>query len=118
MVRSIMSCLLVLVVLTPLMTWGDTGSVYVTSKPSGATIFLDNNPIGKKTDALIEDIPAGPHKIRVEHPEYGKVEETFEIKAGLTTALQFELQAQELKDAAAYHQRGFNRFSQEQLDPF
>ena len=96
--------------------FADIGSIYVTSKPPGANISLDNNPLGKKTDTLIENIPIGPHKIMVEHPEYGKAEETFEIKSGLTTAMHFDLQPPEVKDAASYHSRGFTRFSKDQYD--
>ena len=97
-------------------SFADTGSIYVTSKPPGANISLDNNPIGKKTDILIENIPTGPHKIAVEHPEYGKAEQAFEIKSGLTTAIHLELRPQEAKDAAGYHSRGFNSFSKDQYD--
>ena len=33
--------------------FAQTGSIYVTSKPTGANISLDNNPIQQKTDRLI-----------------------------------------------------------------
>ena len=43
--------------------FADTGSLYVTSNPSGANISLDNNPTGKKTETFIENIPTGTHNI-------------------------------------------------------
>ncbi len=94
----------------------DTGSLYVTSNPSGANISLDNIPTGKKTESLVENIPTGTHKITVEHPDYRKVEETIEIKSGLTTAVHLELQIQEVKGPAAYHSRGFISLSKAQYD--
>ena len=108
--------ILFFVLLNSALSFADTGSVYVTSKPSGANISLDNNPIGKKTDILIENIPTGPHKIAVEHPEYGKADQAFEIKSGLTTAIHLELRPREAKDAAGYHSRGFSNFSQNQYE--
>ncbi len=94
----------------------DTGSLYVTSNPSGANISLDNRPTDKKTESLVENIPTGTHKITVELPDYGKVEETIEIKSGLTTTVHLELQIQELKGTAAYHSRGFISLSRAQYD--
>lgn len=102
--------ILFFVLLNSTFSFAGTRSIYVTLKPSGANIFLDNNPSGNKTDFLIENIPTGPHKIVVEHPEYGKAERAFEIKSGLATAIHIELRPQEVKDAAVYHSRGFTIF--------
>ena len=101
-----------------------TGSIYVTSKPPGANISLDNNPIGQKTDRLIENIPTGPHKIAVGHAEYGKAEKPVEIREGLTAVVHFDLQPKEakkvpekeIKDADGYHSRGFSYFAKNQYD--
>ena len=105
-----------------------TGSIYVTSKPPGANISLDNNPIGQKTDRLIENIPTGPHKIAVGHAEYGKAEKPVEIREGLTAVVHFDLQPKEakrevkkepekeIKDANGYHGRGFSYFAKNQYD--
>ncbi len=108
--------ILFLVLSGPALSSADTGSLYVTSNPSGANISLDNNPTGKKTESLVENIPTGTHKITVEYTGYGKAEETIEIKSGLTTAVHLQLQIQELKDAAAYHSRGFISLSRAQYD--
>ena len=101
-----------------------TGSIYVTSKPSGANISLDRNPIQLKTDILIENIPTGTHMITVEHREYGRAEKRVEIKESLTTTLHFDLQPKEtkkeaekeIKDADGYHSRGFSHFAKNQYD--
>ena len=114
--RFVLFGLLFLIIFGATLLFADTGSIYVTSKPPGANISLDDNPISKKTDILIENIPIGPHKITVENAKYGKAEQTFEIKSGLTTAVHFDLQTMEVKDAAAYHSRGFSSFSKDQYD--
>ena len=101
-----------------------TGSIFVTSKPTGADISLDNNSIGQKTDRLIESIPTGPHKIAVGHAEYGKAEKPVEIREGLTAVVHFDLQPKEakklpekeIKDADGYHSRGFTHFAKNQYD--
>ena len=90
--RFILFFLILLITFHAAFSSAETGSVYITSKPTEANISLDNNPLHQKTDILLENIPIGPHKITVEHPDYGKAEETFEIKAGLTTAIHFDLQ--------------------------
>lgn len=96
--------------------FAQTGSIYITSKPSGANISLDDNPFYKKTDMLIEHIPIGTHKIMVEHLEYGKVEQTIEIKEGLTTTLHFDLQPKGKKDTAICQGRGFTYLAKNQYD--
>ena len=77
--------------------FGQTGSIYVTSKPSGAEISLDGNPIQKKTDALIEQMPVGTHQITLEHREHGKVTREVTIKEGLTATLHIDFQPKEAK---------------------
>ena len=77
-----------------------TGSIYVTSKPTGANISLDSNPIHVKTDMLIENIPIGTHTIAVAHKEYGEAVRKVEIKESLTATLHFDLQPKEIKKEA------------------
>jgi tetratricopeptide (TPR) repeat protein len=121
-----------------------TGSAYITSKPSGAHLSLDNNSIDKKTDAFIENIPVGAHKITVEHRGYKKAERKLEIVEGLTAAIHFDLPPMEIKkvtkgdakkeakkevekeakaeieverrDADTYHNRGFTHFAKNQYE--
>lgn len=126
--RSIYFFLAFLLIVGPHICLAQSGSVYVTSKPPGADIFLDNNPIGLKTDRLIESIPIGPHKITVGHAEYGKAEKTVELREGLTAVVHFDLlpkkatkevkkePAIELKGADGYHGRGFSYFAKNQYE--
>jgi tetratricopeptide (TPR) repeat protein len=74
------------------LSYGQTGSIYITSNPPGAEISLDNNPIGVKTDKIISDVITGPHRISVELSGYGKSEKTVEVKDGLTADAHFNLQ--------------------------
>ena len=105
-------------------SFAQSGSVYITSKPGGANISLDNNPIQKKSDTIIDNIPTGIHKIAVEHREYGKFEKDVEIREDLTATAHFSLlpkgekkePSAETKDAESYHSRGFTHFSQSQYD--
>lgn len=62
------------------------GSLYITSKPSGATVYLDNTKIGK-TEVVIGAIPAGTHKIRLELAGHKKVEKIVKVRSGLTTTI-------------------------------
>jgi tetratricopeptide (TPR) repeat protein len=113
-----------------------TGSIYVTSKPTGANIFLDDNPIHVKTDMLIENIPIGTHTIAVAHREYGEAARKVEIKESLTATLHIDLQPKEIKkevkkepkketkkeaeveikDADGYHSLGFTHFGVNRYD--
>ncbi len=113
-------------------SFAQTGSVYVTSKPPGANISLDNNPIQVKTDMLIENIPVGTHSITVAHKEYGQAARKVEIKESLTATLHFDLQPKvtkkearketkkegeaEIKDAEGYHSLGFTHFGVNRYD--
>jgi tetratricopeptide (TPR) repeat protein len=108
----------------PSPSFAQTGSVYITSKPRGANIWLDRNEIEKKTDTLIENIPTGTHRIAAEHREYGKIEKNVDIREDLTATVHFNLlsggrqeeSAGETEDAESYHSRGFTHFSKSQYD--
>ena len=47
------------------------GSLYITSEPKGATVYVDNIKIGT-TDLIISSITAGSHTIRLELRGYQK----------------------------------------------
>jgi tRNA A-37 threonylcarbamoyl transferase component Bud32 len=66
------------------------GSLYITSEPKGATVYLDNNKIGT-TDIIIGSIPAGSHSITLELAGYQKVEGTVTVSSGLTTSFSQKL---------------------------
>lgn len=105
-------------------SFAETGSIYIASKPSGAEISLDGNPINKKTDLFIENLPTGSHKVLVDLPSYGRAERRIEIKEDLTTVVHFDLQTKEIvketmkeiKNTASYESRGFSYFAKDQYD--
>ncbi len=107
-------------------SFAQTGSLYITSKPSGGKISLDGNPLPKKTDTLIKDIPAGPHKIMVELSGFEKIEKTVVVKEGLTSELHLNLQIEKprdrgtevvgIKDAEAYYKSGLTYVERGQYD--
>jgi len=59
------------------------GSLYITSKPSGATVYLDDTQMGE-TPLVINAIPIGSHKLRLELEGHEKVEQIIGIKSGHT----------------------------------
>jgi tetratricopeptide (TPR) repeat protein len=121
----ILSCVILLIIFHAASSLAETGSVYITSNPTGANISLDNNPLPQKTDVLIEGLPIGPHHVRVEHPNHGKIEKAIEIRADLTLPVHFDLgsretrkgkEPKEARDATDYHSRGFSYFGKNQYD--
>jgi tRNA A-37 threonylcarbamoyl transferase component Bud32 len=61
----------------------ESGSLYVSSRPSGATIYLDDAKIGE-TNTVINAIPVGTHKIKVELAGYERIEQIVIVKSGRT----------------------------------
>ena len=57
------------------------GSIQVLSRPSGAQVILDGQPVGR-TPLAIPDLPAGPHSVRLELPGYQRWATTVDVKAG------------------------------------
>lgn len=64
----------------------ETGSLYITSRPSGATVYLDDTRIGE-TDITIYAIPVGSHKLRLEREGYDTVEQIVSVKSGRTVRI-------------------------------
>ncbi len=69
-----------------------TGSLSVTSTPSGAAVLVDDVSRGI-TPTTISDIPVGSHAIRVTLPGYSDYEGSASISAGSTTPLTVSLAA-------------------------
>ena len=68
-----------------------TGSVEVTVRPWG-TITIDGAVRQRDTDVTFrEALPAGVHRIRVEHPTLGAREQSVRIRPGRTVPLSFDL---------------------------
>jgi len=64
----------------------ESGSLRITSRPSGAAVYLDDTRIGE-TDIIIHAIPTGSHKLRLELEGYAKVEQIVSVKGGRTTRI-------------------------------
>jgi len=64
----------------------ESGSLYISSRPPGAAVYLDEARIGE-TDTVINAIPVGSHKLRLELAGYEKVEQMIGVQAGRTTRI-------------------------------
>lgn len=53
------------------------GDFYFTSNPSGATVYIDDQPQSGATPLMIEGIPAGTHQIRMEKGYYSGSQTVF-----------------------------------------
>jgi tetratricopeptide (TPR) repeat protein len=84
----------------PAFSFAQTGSLYITSTPAGANILLDNTPIPKKTNTLLQGVPVGNHKVTLEYPGMRKMERTVEVKEGLTSEISVEFQGEKPKEVA------------------
>jgi hypothetical protein len=74
----------------------ETGTIEVTSDPTGADVFLDDSLTGQKTNCTLEDVPFGKHKLRLylegyidweREIEVNEEQPDEEINAGLTEAV-------------------------------
>ncbi|MGK5093258.1 PEGA domain-containing protein [Deltaproteobacteria bacterium TL4] len=56
-----------------------SGTVFISSTPAGADIYLDGELLDQKTDVLLNQIPMGSHTILLRNEKQSK-EHTFEVK--------------------------------------
>lgn len=63
------------------------GVLTVTSRPSGASVWIDGTDTGKQTPASISTISAGEHNITLLKPGYSLYSKVIEIKSGKTTKI-------------------------------
>jgi hypothetical protein len=68
-----------------------TGSVYVTSYPSGSSISLDGKDTGYTTPHLIYGVKAGVHTIAVKLEKVGSASETVQVPAGDSTVVDLNM---------------------------
>lgn len=69
----------------------ESGSIYISSSPSGATIYLDG--IYKSTTTkTIDNIPSGSHTIKITKTGYEDVTRDIKVIAGKTTTLSVDLE--------------------------
>jgi len=73
--------------------FGPSGSIEVTTNPSGAKIFLDSKDIGKITPYTVKNVSAGNHIIEVTLSDM-KYTEIAEVKAYQTTSIYIEFYSQ------------------------
>jgi|GEM_PF-6665228 len=76
--------------LTPKGTSIQTGSITVTSTPSGASVLLDSRPQGK-TPITLQNVPVGTHTLILTYPGYEPVTTTTTVQQGLTSQLSVAL---------------------------
>lgn len=70
------------------------GQLEVSSKPAGAAVFIDGEPTGLRTPAVLKGFASGRSlRVRVEKPGYGTQEREVEIAAGSAVTQAFDLVA-------------------------
>ncbi len=63
----------------------NTSSIYITSDPIDAQIFIDNiEQTGFRTPSMITDIPSGNHNIKLMSPGYTDIESSIPLESGRT----------------------------------
>lgn len=89
--RPVLGLLLLVFVLPPLQ--GQVrGSLYIRSTPPGATVYLDGINAGR-TPLLLDDLPPGRSRIRLEYRGYERWEEWVLVEAGRRNSVEAELQS-------------------------
>lgn len=71
----------------------NTGSIQISSTPTGARIYLDNADTGQITNATLPSIPAGEHSIRLVLEGYYEESASVTVTAGETTQVHRTLTA-------------------------
>ncbi len=71
-----------------------TGKISVSSVPTGASIFLDGDATGIKTDATLYDIPVGEHTIELVLSGYQNATQNVTVKKDDTTDIEFNLKTE------------------------
>jgi hypothetical protein len=67
---SILDVVLFSVNSTPAEPGSGSGSITISSVPANASIFLDGNTTGLRTDATLEAVPTGEHTVELRMPGY------------------------------------------------
>jgi hypothetical protein len=62
-----------------------TGSIYITSQPSKALVYLDGKYLGVYTPATLTRISAGTHSLRLTKYGYKAISQSVTVNAGTTT---------------------------------
>jgi len=70
----------------------ETGSISVTSVPSGASITLDGVGTGFQTNATLTNVPVGAHTVSVALAGYESASQSVTVSAGQTASVHFALE--------------------------
>ena len=70
-----------------LLPGGSNGSVFVYSNPSGASVSIDNIPIGYYTPKTISGIPGGEHILSLNMTGYNDWSKTITVRPGVKTTV-------------------------------
>lgn len=62
----------------------ERGTVQVNSSPSGAQIWLDSANTGKVTNAVLNDVPAGTHTLKLIKEGYQDHQQSVSVEKGMT----------------------------------
>ncbi len=68
-----------------------TGSIYITSQPTKASVYLDGKYLGVYTPTTLSKIPAGTHTIRLTKYGYKALTQGVTVTAGTTTPVSVSL---------------------------
>lgn len=68
-----------------------SGSISVDSTPAGAKVFLDGVDTGSVTPYIINNVPAGPHTIRLSKTYYKDRQEVVPVTAGVESTINWAL---------------------------
>lgn len=77
-----------------------TGTVLVDVQERGALIELDGNAVGF-TPAVLDDVPAGPHTVRISRSGFRAFEESIEVTPNAQTEVEVRLRLQQEVTAAS-----------------
>ena len=68
-----------------------TGSIQVSSSPTGAEIYLDGTDTGKVTNTTLTNISAGSHTVKLSKDGYSDKEQSVTVTAGQTATVDLTL---------------------------
>lgn len=63
---------------------GNTGTIDISSTPTGASVYLDDSLTSYTTNCVIEDVEAGEHTVRLQLAGYVSYVDSFTLEAGET----------------------------------
>lgn len=82
--------------LTPLL-----GSIEVGSEPEGASVFLDGEDTGQKTDTVLEDVRAGHHTVTLTLDGYETVTQDVEVETESPAEVSVEMRPTSSSDGSS-----------------